>query len=75
MKKPNLTKDMEMTIVEPELKYKFFTKEGAIFLGLAIILVATGNTYARYVAWPLLLLAFMVPIFKKEMSYLKARKH
>jgi hypothetical protein len=75
MEKPNIEKEVETTAVEPELTYQFFTKEGALLLGLAVILIATGNTYARYFAWPLLLLAFMVPIIKKEFSYIKKRKH
>ena len=72
MNKPNIEKEIEHKVYEPELTYKFFTKEGVILLGLAIVFIATQNVYLKYLAWPLLVAAFLVPMLK---TYLKGKKH
>ena len=75
MEKPNLEKEVKHTILEPELSYKFFTMEGAILLGIAIVLISIGNTYTRYAAWPVLLCAFLVPFLKEHVFHMKVKKH
>lgn len=42
----------------------FCTREGLVLIGLAIVFIAWNNTYARYIAWVLLLAAFFVPLIK-----------
>ena len=42
----------------------FCTREGLVFIGLAIVFIAWNNKYTRYIAWALLLAAFFVPLIK-----------
>ena len=75
MEKPSIEQELKEKTLEPELNYKFLTKEGLILLGIAIILVAINNTYTRYAAWPVLLIAFLIPMIKKEYALRKHEKH
>lgn len=48
-------------------KCLFCTKESLVLIGLAIVFVAINNTYTRYLAWALLLVAFFVPLIKNAL--------
>lgn len=40
--------------------------EGLVLIAVAIILIALGYTWSRYLAWAVLLLAFFVPMIKRH---------
>ncbi len=44
------------------------SKESLVLIGIAVVMIALGYAWSRYLAWAALILAFLVPVMK---HYLK----